>query len=216
MNLSLSLLGAFIFSIKIALSTRLDYIFLLPLIFVLLLKRASILKALKALVVLNIFILFLALSAFINENYHLALLIIIRANLILFFTLLLFCKENLYKIAQAFYDLRLSSKLSFIFYFSAKFIQDLCLEFMRLKKTLKTRAFRHKSSLFAYKIYANCVAMLFISAIYKSQKLEYALICRNFKLKLYRFEKFSFSLLDCVFLGLILAMFCFSLGVFYE
>ncbi len=154
----------------------------------------------------------MALSAIMYSNYHLAALIFIRSNLILFFGLSVFSSANSYAIARAVSNLKLGDKISAVFYFTVKFIDEFKSEFQRIKKTLRARGFKPCSSLFTYKTYGNLVAMLFLIAFHKSQMLEKTFICRGFHGKFYSQNRQKIGILDIILLGFTIFIYILSLG----
>ena len=76
-----------------------------------------------------------------------------------------------YRISTIISRLGLGSKINYLFYFSIRFIQISQNDIHKLKKTLKSRGFKHKTSLFVYQTYANLIAMLVLRSVRKSQIL---------------------------------------------
>ncbi|ALV64166.1 energy-coupling factor transporter transmembrane component T family protein [Campylobacter fetus] len=212
LNLSCGLVCLVIFSFKVALSSSIDATFFLPILFLLFIKFKNILSLIKKMIFLNLFIILVALSVMIYENYHLAALIFIRSNLIIFFGLSIFSTANSYDIAISVSNLKLGDKISAMFYFTVKFIDEFKSEFQRIKQTLKARGFKPCSSLFTYKTYGNLVAMLFLSAFHKSQMLEKTFICRGFQGKFYTQNRQKIGILDIILLIFTIFIYILSLG----
>lgn len=171
--------------------------FLAPLL-VSILKHEAILTALKKLLFLNIFILFVCVSAVLNEEYNLALLIFLRSNAILFFTFLLFYKKDIFEITSSLSSLGVSPKLSSLFFFVAKFIFIIKSEFKTINKALKARNFHPKSNFFTYKIFANIIGMLVIKCFQRADKLKKSMLLRNFQGKIYQNRVEVISKIDLI------------------
>lgn len=171
------------------------------------LNKEAIFVTLKRVALLNVFIIMVALSAIINEDYNLALLLYLRANAILLFTLLLFYNKDLFDIANATQRLGISAKFSSLLFFVAKFIVIIKEEFSITKKVMKTRNFRVKSNVFSYKIYANVIGVMIVKCFDKAEKLKNSMILRNFQGKIYLTKKEKFTKLDMIlFIIIILAL----------
>ncbi|MEE3776662.1 energy-coupling factor transporter transmembrane component T [Campylobacter sp. CX2-4080-23] len=213
-NPSISLLCFFIFSFFLALSGEIYLTHLLPIIFLSLIKFRYFFEILKRLFFLNLFIILVALSVILSDNYHLALLIFIRSNLIILFGLLLFHKMDFYDMAFGISRLGLGSKISYLFYFCIRFIQMAKMDFYKFKRTLKARNFSHTTSIFAYQTYANLVAMLFLGTFEKSQILEKTMQIRGFNGKFYKLENsLKFEFYDILLIILLLISLIFKQGV---
>ncbi|MBE2987233.1 cobalt ABC transporter permease [Campylobacter sp. RM12920] len=214
MNSSIKIISFSIFSIFVALSSTIYASFLLPLLLLFALNFSIIFAVIKMVVFLNLFIVFVALSVMLSQNYDLALLIFIRSNLILLFGGLLFYGANYYDIARGVSGLRLGGKVSYLVYFSIRFIEMLTSELSRIKMTLKARAFVRKTSLFTYETYANVVAMLFLKAFHSANMLEKAMITRGFECKFYELDgakKIGFY--DIILFASVLVAVIFRVGV---
>ncbi|CZE47687.1 energy-coupling factor transporter transmembrane component T family protein [Campylobacter geochelonis] len=177
------------FSCFVAFLKALNFTLFLPLIYMAILHYELLFNVFKKAFFLNIFAVIIALSVAIYGSLSDALLIFLRFNLIVCFGLLLFCKFDIFIISKAIADLKFSAKISSLFYFIARFIDELKKDFVTIKKTLKARGFMPKTSLFTYKIYANLTGLLLISAFYKSKQLEKALIARSFSGQIYTIDK---------------------------
>ena len=149
---------------------------------------------------MNIFIILVSISAVINKNYELALLIFLRSNTLLLFTLLIFHNKTLFDIAMGMKTLKVSDKLSSLFFFVAKFIVIIKEEFNTTKKTLKIRNFNPKSSIFSYQIYANIIGMLIVKSFDRAEKLKNTMVLRNFKGVIYQSKDEKFAKIDFIIL----------------
>ena len=82
-------------------------------------------------------------------------------------------------------NLGLGDKISALFYFCVKFIGFLKSELLRQKTVLLVRGFEAQTSIFTYKTYANCVALLVLGSLERAENLKNALIVRGFEGKFF-------------------------------
>ena len=143
---SFSLISIFIYSFGLSFVTS-SYlsIFIAPLLLIIL-QRTFFLKTLKKLLFLNVFIVIMGLSAVINQDYEFALLIILRANALLLFTLLIFSDKSLFDIATSLQTLKAPQKLIALFFFVGKFVIIIKNEFETTKKVMRITDLTHKES----------------------------------------------------------------------
>lgn len=191
-----ALVSTTIYSFGLSFFDTLHVSMFLPSFLLMILQKDAIYATFKKLLFLNIFIIMVSLSAIINEDYELALLLFIRSNALLLFVLLLFYKKSLFDIASAMQALKLPHKLSTLFFFVAKFIIIIKEEFSITKKVLKVRNFKSKTSIFSYKIYANVIGMLIVKCFDRAEKLKHTMLLRNFKGKIYQSQSEKFSKID--------------------
>jgi cobalt/nickel transport system permease protein len=151
--------------------------------------RKGLKEVLKKLLLLNIFILFVVLSSLIAGEEELALLVFLRSNLILFSLLALLYNKDMYEISLALQELHFPSKLVSVFYFTIKSIYMFEQDFKKFIKTLKTRGFQAKTSLFTYQIYSNFFGALIIKAFYNAEQMQKMLVIREFNNKIYTIQK---------------------------
>jgi cobalt/nickel transport system permease protein len=177
---------SFIYSLLIAVKheiTALDA--LLPaFLFIFSLKHG--LKPYIKLLKLNLFIVFLAVTVIIfHRDYNYALLIFLRANLILTANLLLFHSLGLTGIYYGFCALKLPHRFTVLLFFVIKYIEILRQEFSKMKDALKLRGFRPRTSIFTYKTTGYLVGMLFVKSMERARKMHQAMILRGFKNRLF-------------------------------
>jgi len=155
-------------------------------VYLMIIKKDALFLTLKKMLFLNIFIVIMGLSAVINQDYEYAFLIILRANALILFTLLVFHEKTLFDIASALQVLKVPNKLVTLFFFVGKFVIIIKNEYEVTKKVMKVRNFRAKSSFFSYKIYANVIGMMIVKCFDRAEKLKYSMILRNFKGTIYQ------------------------------
>jgi len=150
----------------------------------------------------------MGISAIISQDYEFALLIVIRANALLLFTLLLFSDKSLFDIAGSLQTLKAPAKLIALFFFVGKFIIIIKKEFETTKKVMKIRNFKSKSNLFSYKIYANVIGMMIVKCFDRAEKLKYSMILRNFQGQIYQSKIDTFTAIDfLIFLSVLASIF---------
>lgn len=203
MRASISLVCFLIYSFKLSLTYSIYIFMLFPVLLIIFLKKKYILQTLKKLLFLNVFLVLVFLSLWFFGKTNEAVIVFIRSNLILFFTLLLFSNLSIYEISIGIQNLKLSNKLSSLFYFSTKFIKSFKDDFYKLEKTLLARGFRKNNSLFTYQTYANIVALLFINAFNNSDNLQKAIISRGYKNKFYEQSKEKIKIQEVIMLILV-------------
>ncbi len=123
---------------------------------------------------------------------------------LLLFTLLIFYNKSLFDIATGMQTLKISDKLSSLFFFVAKFVIIIKEEFTTTKKVLKVRNFRSKTNIFSYKIYANVIAMMIVKCFDRAQQLKNTMILRNFKGKIYQSKSEKITKLDFIILIIVI------------
>ena len=204
---ALSLIITAIYSFGVGVSAEFSLLFVLPILLLFCLKKIAVLNLLKKIFFLNLFVAFAVFSVMLTRNYELALLIALRANLIMLFNLMLFAGLKEEQIAGLFSELKFSAKFVSLVYFSLFFVGI-------LRRELGIRLFALRSrgagrGLFRLKAYANIVALLVILALKKSASLELTLKARGFKSQILWGQKFrafgaEIFLLICVIICVIL------------
>lgn len=179
-NSTIILLCFLLYSLLMALNSKIYIFSFLPVILLAIYQRNIFFKAVKRLAFLNLFLVLIVLSAFINGDFQRGIMIFIRSNLIVFFGILLFYKIDANKVATGFKTLGFGNKFSTLIFISIAFIIYLKDEIKKFKNILKIRNFSPKTNLFTYKTYGNLIALLFINASLKAVKLEKTMIIRNF------------------------------------
>jgi len=182
---SIALLLAFCYSGVIAFQSHLFFPMLLPVLFMAVMAREHWLILLKRLFWLNTLIVLIALTLLLQGNKALALLIFIRSNLILAFILLLFYDKDEFAISLGMQQLKISPKLTALFFFTAKSIFLIKREFELFRNTLHVRGFSPKTDLLTYKTMAGFVGILFIKALERATHLQKAMQLRGFKGEVY-------------------------------
>lgn len=206
---AMALLSTTIYSFGLSFFNTIYISMFLPSFLLMLIQKDAIIVTFKRLLLLNIFIIMVSLSAIINNDYELALLLFLRSNALLLFALLIFYNKSLFDIATGMQTLKVPNKLSSLFFFVAKFVIIIKEEFSITKKALKVRNFKSNTSIFSYKIYANIIGMMIVKCFDRADKLKDTMILRNFKGRIYQSKSEQFSKIDFVILCIVI----FSLSI---
>ncbi|MDR3345852.1 MAG: energy-coupling factor transporter transmembrane protein EcfT [Campylobacteraceae bacterium] len=180
-----ALLATLFYSFAVALQGHIYILMFLPPLFLACVDFKALRYVLKKLLFLNIFIIIIVISLLIERDFHNALLIFIRSNLILTTALLLFHKRDEFDIALSLRQLHLPHKLTSIVFFTARGIFLIKREFGLFKKALYIRGFKPKTDLLSYKIMAGFVGILIIKAYERAKFLQKSMILRGFKGEVY-------------------------------
>jgi len=180
---SLKLINTFLFSFMVAFS-KLNIIFILPLLTILFIEKDYFFKILKKLFLLNLFIIILVIFVYFQNKTE-ALELFIRTNIILLFTISIFYKSQGYDIARGLDSLKFPSKIVSVLYFTISLIKYVQIDLKNTKNTLKSRGFIPNTSIFTYQTYGNIFAMIFIKILKKSEDIKISMCARGFKDKIF-------------------------------
>ena len=201
-NPSVGIVSIFVYSFFIATANEISILLFIPLGVLFFLLKINFKGLIKKIIKVNFFIILTVLILIIEQNYQLALLIFIRANLILFFTLSFnFDGFTLYK---AMNDLKISNKFSLIFFFTVKYIEILFSSAIRLKRVAKIRGFKAKFNLNSFKTYGEILGFLIYTSINKMQKVEDLIILRTKNNKLLPAKKIVLGYKDILLMSSII------------
>ncbi len=201
----IAIIGSFIFSVFVAVRLKFYIYDLIPIFYLVILNNRTILKALKRLIKLNGFVLFVCAGIyFFHKDFRTAETIFIRSNLIIFFNLLIFNNYIPFDVYRGIIKLPIPRKLKILFLFFIKFIEIFQREYSKLLDALKIRGFKPKTNIFTYKSYAYILAILFAKTLKKAKNLYNAIELRGFKGTIYSFYNDSIKLND---IFLIIAIF---------
>lgn len=208
-NPAVAIVAVVLFSLALSFSIF-EAIHLLPVVFLMAINYKNIAGIIKSVVVLNLFIIFLALFVYFETNFYKALDLFIKVNCILLFNLLLFYSSSGFDIVRGFMALKFNKKFILVLFFTVRSILDLMIEFGKIKESLKARNFKPKTDLFTYKTYGNLFGKLFLFTIKRSQKLEETLVARGFKNELFLNYKSSLTMIDFILLALIFILYSYK------
>lgn len=185
---SIALLCAVIYALHVSLYGHIYLTSLFLCLVGIVYARADFLSILKKLAFLNIFILFVVLSALLENEVDLARVVFLRSNLLMITLLTLFNKKDMFDISIALQELKLPPKVVSLFYFSTKAIYVFQRDIKKFFKTLRARGFHKNSSLFTYKTYSNFFGALIVKAFYNASQMDKMAQIRGFENRLYMLE----------------------------
>ncbi len=208
-NPAVALLCAFTYSLLVSFS-KFEYVYIVPILFVLYFYYKDIFSILKKLIALNLFVFLLFLTLLINSDFQSALNIYIRTNAILLFNLAIFYTSSGYDIVRGLSILKFPTNLISTMYFTIKMIEYLNSDFKSILNTLKTRGFKASNSLFTYQTFGNLVGMLFVRAIRKAESLKNTFQSRGFSGDIYLFNNSKIMKNDYFLILLLLLIFIYK------
>ena len=119
--------------------------------------------------------------SFTVEGAFYTLIITLKANAILLFTIALIGTTDVFSFAHALFHLKVPRKLVYLFIFFYRYISVLHEEYDRLINTVKVRAFCPGTNMNTLRTYAYMVGMLFVNSYERSQRIYQALTLRGFR-----------------------------------
>lgn len=209
-NASVLLFCAFLYSIFISFNTF-EFLYTLPIVFMIYCEYKNIFKILKKLLFLNLFIFMIFVVLLLQDSLQEALNIYIRTNMIILFNLLLFSNSSGYDIVRALNELRFPKKIVSSVYFTLKMIQTLSDEFIKIKQTLKARGFQASTTIFAYETYGNLFGHIFVKSIKKANAMQDSFKLRGFHGKIYLINNSKLSVYDVILIFLVCLLYVNSL-----
>jgi len=109
------------------------------------------------------------------------LVITLKANAILLFTITLIGTTDVFGLAHALFHLKFPRKLVYLMIFLYRYVGVLHEEYERLLHTVKARSFCPRTDLYSFKTYGYMVGMLFVNSYERSQRIYQALTLRGFR-----------------------------------
>jgi cobalt/nickel transport system permease protein len=177
-----------------------------------LLARLNFLMVLKRLLVVNGFIFFLWLVlpfTFPGEpifsvgplDYTLSGIVLsaritLKSNAILLSLIALTGTSYLATLGYALNQLKVPDKIIFLFLITYRYIFVIEQEYQRLIRAARVRCFEPGTNLHTYRTYAYLVAMLFVRASARADRVYHAMLCRGFTGKFHTLRHFTFSKSD--------------------
>lgn len=198
-NSSVLLICAFVYSVFISFN-QIELLFFAPLIFLMFCEYKILIKTVKKLLFLNLFIVMIFIVLWIEGNTQEAITVYVRTNMIILFNLLLFSHSNGFDLVRALNELKFPKQFVSSVYFTLKMIQTLTEEFKNIKFTLRARGFNASTSMFAYETYGNLFGHIFVKSIRKSNALKDSFELRGFSGRIYLINSSKISLYDVLLL----------------
>lgn len=205
-NPSILLISAFLYSTFISFN-KIEFVYFLPIIYMIFCDYNNVFKTLKKLLFLNLFILMIFIVLLIQSTLEEALNVYIRTNMIIFFNLLLFSHSNGYDIVRALNELRFPKKVVSSVYFTLKMIQVLSDELKKIKQTLRARGFRASTSIFTYETYGNLFGHIFVKSIKKANAMQDSFELRGFHGKIYLLNNSKLTYYDLILIFFVCMLF---------
>jgi cobalt/nickel transport system permease protein len=97
-------------------------------------------------------------------------------------------------------------KLTLLFLLTYRYLFVIQEEYERLKRAALMRGFKPKTDLHTYRTYAYWVAVLFVRAAARAQRVQHAMICRGFSGKFYTLREYAWNSRDWVWSAALGAM----------
>lgn len=176
------------------------------------LANISITDAIKRLIPVNFFILFLWLFlpftvkgntiytisglSISQEGIYLATMISLKSNAIMVMLIVLTLSTPITTIAHAMHELKVPIKLVHIFFFTIRYIYVIHNEYLRLSNSMKIRSFKPKTNLHTYRTYAYMIGMLLVRSLDRAKRVNQAMRCRGYNGNLYSLSTFSIRKTD--------------------
>lgn len=204
MNPAASLLFSLAYSLLMAFKETVYVVDFLPLFFLLIIQRTSLLGMLRQLLVVQLFLVFIVLGiGILHQDWSFAWLVFVRSLAIVSFNLMLFWKRDSFEIYQGMERLKVPIKLNLLLFFMLKYIEILKREFKTRREALKARGFVRKTNLHSYRTYAGMLGMMIYHGFLRTDRLNESLLARGFKGKMYTLQTTKITISDYIMVGLL-------------
>ena len=167
---SIALISIFIYSFFIATIKEISLILLIPILVQAFIIKVDFKEVMKKVLKVNLFIGITFLILFLEDKKELAYLVLVRANLILWYTLSF--DFNGFTLYKALNNLKISNNFSLILFFAVKYIEILFEEANRLKDVVFIRGFKAGFEIDSLKVYANLISFLLYKTVSKLGTVE--------------------------------------------
>lgn len=147
-----------------------------------------------------------------REGIDLALLISIKANVLMLMFISFAASTSVITTGQALSRLGVPDKLVHLFFFTYRYIHVIFEEYQRLKTAMVVRGFVPRTSIHTYRTYAYLVGMLIVKSANRAERVYRAMLCRGFHGRLYSLRSFSISRQDG-FIFAAMALWIFGMGL---
>jgi cobalt/nickel transport system permease protein len=157
-----------------------------PLVLLAYVRRRDLYAILRHLLVVNLFLgMVFVMLWWIEDQLLLAIVIFVRSNAMILFSLLLFYGRDPCWIIRGMQILRVPKKFVSVSFLAVKCIEILGCEMRNMKHALALRHFTPKSNVFTYQTIACMVGMLVVRTFYRTHRLSEAMTIRGFSGELY-------------------------------
>ena len=138
-----------------------------------------------------------------REGVELALLITMKANVMMLMFISFAATTPVMTAGQALDRLGLPYKLVHLFFFTYRYIHVIYSEYNTLRTAMTVRGFVPKTSVHTYRSYAYLVGMLLVRSSDRAERVYRAMICRGFNGRFYSLREFSMNRKDGVMFSVI-------------
>ena len=167
---SIGVITILLYSFFVATTKALDPLLLLPILVQAMILRGDLKAIFFNVLKVNIFIGITFLILLFEGKNELAILVFVRANLILWFTLSF--EFDGFKLYQGLQNLKVHNNFSLILFFTVKYIEVLFSSILRLKEVLKVRGFQGKFNMKTFKTYGDIFAFMIYTSVNKMQMVH--------------------------------------------
>ena len=220
-NPKIRILGFLITLLAITISNdvRILFCFFSCGIFLLYLNKFNLKLLIKRLYIFNIFIFFIMIILIFttpgetiamfsglsisDTGIHYAGKVLLKSNSMVFFLISLLSSVPISKIVSVFNYLKIPQKLTYLFFFTYRYIFVVQKEYSDIVNSIKLRGFIPKTNFHTYSTYGNLIGMIFLKSYNNSEAVYNAMLCRGFNNKFHNHYNFKDTKFDIIFLILI-------------
>ncbi len=130
------------------------------------------------------------------EGVALAGRLTLKSNSIVVAFMALAATSSIGALGAAMNRLRFPEKLTLLFLLTYRYLFVIQEEYERLKRAALARGFQPKTDLHTYRTYAYWVAVLFVRAADRAQRVQHAMICRGFSGRFFTLREFGWTPMD--------------------
>jgi len=135
-----------------------------------------------------------------REGIHYMAMVTLRANALVLALLALMAATPVTAMTRAMSGLKVPDKLTYLFFLTYRYIDEISGEYVRLVNAMRIRCFRPDTSIHTYRSYAYLVGMLLVNSFERAQLIRSAMLCRGFTGRFPRIEGDKISRLDVLVL----------------
>jgi cobalt/nickel transport system permease protein len=126
-----------------------------------------------------------------REGIELAAQITLKSNAIVLSFMAVVATMPIATVGYALHRLRVPDKIVHLLLMTYRYIFVLEQEYLRLVRAACIRGFQPGTNLHTYRTYAYLVGMLFVRAVERAERVQWAMLCRGFKRKFYCLQEFK-------------------------
>jgi len=144
---------------------------------------------------------FAVLSGYSPDSLQRLASLALRCNAILIAATALASSIDMANFGHALAHFGLPDKLSHLLLFTVRQLENMRLEYLRLKDAMRARAFRPRCDLRTYKSLATLAAMLLLRSFDRAERISEAMKCRNFNGHFHLMRHFEMRRADWIFVS---------------